>query len=63
MGKRKNKNKQPFGRISCKKYGDKIVVTIFDRDFNPFFQGFANMKDKKERERLKEELRFKGVEL
>jgi len=52
-----------FRRISVNRTGDIIKVKLVDNYFKIYFKGKANINNPKEMERLKEELRQKGVSL
>ena len=47
--------------ISIRKEGDIIEVKLSDATYTPFFKSEARMNDRRDMQRLKEELRQKGV--
>ena len=52
-----------FKGASLRKTGDIIRVKLIDNIYNVYFEGKANINNKKEMEELKDQLRHKGVTL
>lgn len=52
-----------FGKITCREDCDKLLVVILDMDNTPYFKGVANLNRPKELEELKQNLRFKGIDV
>lgn len=52
-----------FKRISLRKEGDILEVRLRDSGFKKFFEGKAQVENKREMEELRAKLRNKGVPL
>lgn len=57
------KKRDYFGKITLRTDCDKLIVAILDGKNEVFYKGVANVNKKKEMEQLKEDLRFKGVDI
>lgn len=52
-----------IGGITCRTFGEKIIVALYYPDGRQYFKDLADPNNKKDIERLKHNLKMKGVEL